>query len=346
MNCVKKIYFNSELESSSKYKTDEGYLVNLSVPISRSGIFVYKGFEFGLDGDEASRDVVVYRPIEVFDDGLLSQISNLPVTNSHPENGVDSENITDEIIGTLGDKVYMDGADVIAEKVIVYDKGSINEIESGVKQEVSIGFDAEYTPCKGEFDGKEYDYVEKITRVNHLALVSKGKAGSRYRLNEDVSKGTDELTEEKGMLKSKNEEYKDESKQENEVEQPIKTDDSEKMSANQDGMGDIKDMLSKILETVTKLVSLEEAEKKADESDDSEDESSDTSEDTSQDDGMENECDDTEVKNVAMKNSIMSSVDKKDLHTLLSGKSVNGVGDVDEFKPSVSAQDVINSFVK
>jgi hypothetical protein len=241
---------NAEFTASGAYNTEDGYRVNTNVPISRSGIFVYKSFEFGRPENNA--DIVVYRPPEVFDEELIRKFANLPITNDHPDSAVNSATATQVIIGTLGDVSYMDGNNLIAEKAIVFDKESINEIESGIKQEVSIGFNARYTPEEGEVEGQRYSYIEKITGINHLALVRKGKSGSEYRLNEDLSQPKITIKEDKPMV---NEEVKtpEEKEAEKDNQEVSETPESkENMKKNED-VAYIKNALTDILSRLNSM---------------------------------------------------------------------------------------------
>ena len=54
---------------------------------------------------------------------------------------------------------------------------AIDEIVSGVKREVSAGYDCEYV----EKDGKIY---QQNIRGNHVALVQAGRAGNRVKIKD------------------------------------------------------------------------------------------------------------------------------------------------------------------
>lgn len=191
-NLAVKIKFNQE--NIKKEITPEGYLINYDVPIARLGLFTYLGKEFGLIEGESfgpNDPVVVLRNEESFNPEVLKSVENAPFTNDHPNSLVKSDNATAKIVGTLGDKAYMSGADLYINQIVVYDKKTVEEIENGGKKEVSIGFEAHYDwTQKGNLNGSSYDGIETIMRVNHLSLVGRGKAGPKYRLNEKKEKDT------------------------------------------------------------------------------------------------------------------------------------------------------------
>ncbi|NBQ16868.1 DUF2213 domain-containing protein, partial [bacterium] len=311
------LYCNAELSAIANQNTAEGYRLNFNVPIARGGILTYKGAEFGEVGQAALKDIVVYRPISNFTPEILAQFSNLPVTNNHPENSVSSSNVTSVIIGTLGDKVYVDGNDVIAEKAIIYDKASIDEIMEGVKQEVSIGFNATYEPAEGEFDGQKYSFIENITRVNHLALVSKGKSGSKYRLNEDMTEKMLSTTEEEKIMVNEIDKTKEELKAEKdndevskEPEEKEEKKENKKAKNDDDGFARLESILEKILEKLNMKENAEE-EDKGEKSDKAE------------------KVEETKKENV--KNSMnlsrsFAEIDKDGLFLELSGQEISAVG--------------------
>jgi hypothetical protein len=174
---------NQALTSGKKFVDTNGFLVNMDVPITRGGAHTYKGHEFGKSGKAANDDIHVWRPIETYTPELLEQFANTVVTNDHPTKMLSPDNVRRHDIGTLGDRIYLNGNDVIAEKVIVRDGKAIKDIEDGGKKEVSIGFEAEYDFSGIEVDGVQYDAIENILSINHLSLVDEGKAGPSYRLN-------------------------------------------------------------------------------------------------------------------------------------------------------------------
>ena len=182
--------------SESKYFDDNGFLVHKNVPIARAGGYTYMGFEFGLKGPASKEPYNVYRPITSYTEELLEKFGGTVVTNDHPTDQVTPENFKKEVIGNIGDKVFLRGEDVIAETITIRDAAAIKEIEENGKKELSIGFTAEYDLKPVVIDGVEYDGIERILAINHISLVNEGKAGSQYRFNKvfQSNEGGDEMT--------------------------------------------------------------------------------------------------------------------------------------------------------
>ena len=161
--------FNDFLALDSKpRKTKDGYLV-ATAKVARTGIQLYRGAEV----DRPDLDVVrVMRPeAEVFNKDSLASFVGKPMTNEHPAKPVSAESWKTEAIGSIGEGVLRDG-DYISVPLVMMDASAIKDFENG-KRELSMGYDAEI-----EFvDHADYDAIQKNIRINHIALVDKGRAG-------------------------------------------------------------------------------------------------------------------------------------------------------------------------
>jgi hypothetical protein len=162
--------------------TSDGYLV-ATVKTARTGIQDYAGHEVG---KPAMPVVKVYRPPEqVFSKESMGSYAHKPVTNDHPDEGVSAKNWKDEAVGQIGDEIARDG-EYIRIPLIVMDATAIGAVKDG-KQELSAGYtcdlvwDGGVTP-----DGEKYDAVQKNIRINHVAIVNRGRAGSQARIGDDV----------------------------------------------------------------------------------------------------------------------------------------------------------------
>lgn len=164
--------------------TPEGYLVVPS-KISRSGVQDYKAIEMGLTDRDPMDVIVVYRPPEeVFSDKSMNSFHNKPITNDHPPELIDSENSKKFSIGHSTSKVTRDGDYLIAE-LIVTDKEVIKQIESG-KIEISNGYECDIEWVSGVTpDGIKYDAIQKNIVGNHIAIVSKGRAGPVCKISDN-----------------------------------------------------------------------------------------------------------------------------------------------------------------
>ena len=336
---------NSDLNSLVKYKTPEGYLVNEDVPISRGGIIYYPALELGDMSLPPDQEIPVYRPLSTFTPELLKQMSMIPVTDQHPDEPVNSETITDEFVGKISDNIYLKGNDCIASYVIVQAKKSIDNIENGLKQELSIGFNANYKYEPGVHDGVSYDYVENIERVNHIAIVYKGKSGSKYRLNEKIIT----TTEDKNSM-AKNESTLIEKSVSGVEAETLKNLDGDKdnMTKNEDSA--ILELLNKIYSKLCET-SISVNEDKKDEDKDKEEKDVKNEEDDDKDKKeKENGCDEEkEMKNSYKVNSTrdaFNAVDKEKLHSDLENENCVQVNNSNsQFKSIASASANIANFI-
>lgn len=208
MNVEKKIqlsvvFLNAEDTPEKPKWGANGERIFYDVPIARSGLFKYKGFQVGrLDPADIEREITVYRPREVFTEEFVQSFANATLTNEHPRQTVDPNTYKDSVVGTLGDVVYTkEGIDpefgkvliMYAGKLIISDGTTLDEIESGKKRELSICAFANYEWIAGVTDdGFAYEGLEIPLKGNHVAVTKEGKAGGLYALNSNNEE--DEMT--------------------------------------------------------------------------------------------------------------------------------------------------------
>lgn len=158
-------------------RTDEGFLVDSPI-VGRVGIQTY----INTDGSVRRE----FRPPEeVFAADSLASFSGKPITDDHPSEPVTSKNAKKLTIGVIQGDGKADGQNVVAS-IIVHDGDVIDKIEHGGKRELSLGYKVDLEMTPGEWNGEKYDAIQRNIRVNHLALVKKGRAGNA-RLNMDGS---------------------------------------------------------------------------------------------------------------------------------------------------------------
>lgn len=165
-------------------RTADGYLV-ADARIARTGIQTYLGSEVG-QPDKAT--VRVYRPgSEVFSEDTLKSAAHRPVTNDHPAELVSSDNWKQHAVGQTGDEVTGE-AIFIRVPLMVSDGATIRDIEAG-KRELSAGYtcDLDFTPGTTP-TGEAYDAIQKNIRLNHVAIVQAGRAGSQVRIGDGAVK--------------------------------------------------------------------------------------------------------------------------------------------------------------
>jgi len=184
------------IEAGGARITQDGYLV-AEAAVARTGIQLYSAGELGMEGDP-SNVIRVYRPpAEVFSKDAMASYAHRPVTVDHPGDLVDANNWKDHAKGQTGDEVLRDG-DFVRVPLMLMDKEAIEDWREG-KRELSMGYTMDLQVTDGETpDGDKYDAVQTNLRMNHLALVSRARGGSKLRLGdnkpEDSSMSDTKLT--------------------------------------------------------------------------------------------------------------------------------------------------------
>lgn len=164
-------------------RRDDGYLV-ADARIARTGIQTYLGREVGR-ADMAT--VAVYRPgEEVFSAETLKSAAHRPVTNDHPPELVTSANWKKYAVGQSGDEVSGEGI-YIRVPLMVSDGEAISDVEGG-KRELSAGYTCDLDWTAGTTpDGQAYDAIQRNIRMNHVAIVQRGRAGSEVRIGDGAA---------------------------------------------------------------------------------------------------------------------------------------------------------------
>lgn len=156
-------------------RTDEGFLIDTPI-VGRVGIQIYQNADGSIRRE--------FRPPEqVFNADSLASFSGKPITDDHPTEKVTSKNAKALTIGAMTGEAKQDGDNVIVP-ITVFDADVIDKIEKGGKRELSLGYSVKLDETPGEWNGEKYDAIQTDIRVNHLALVAKGRAGNA-RLNLD-----------------------------------------------------------------------------------------------------------------------------------------------------------------
>lgn len=186
----KTAYYASQI-SDNISETPEGYLICRNVPIARTGVQEYLGQELGLN-DKYDQYVKVYREAEdVFDPVAMASFEGKPLADEHPDPKIDVNNINMYGKGHAQNiRRSTDEPDLLLADIVAQDPLVIERIKSKLKRDISSGYDCYYVPYK---DG--YRQIE--IRGNHIALVTKGRAGSRVSIK-------DNKVERKGKMAKKN----------------------------------------------------------------------------------------------------------------------------------------------
>lgn len=155
--------------------TDEGYLVDTPI-VGRIGVQLYKNADGTIRRE-------LRPPEEVFKADSLKSFAGKPVTDEHPGEPVTARNAKRLSVGTMQGEGRQDGDNVVAP-IIVHDGEMIDKILKGGKRELSLGYKVDLEETPGVWNGQEYDAIQRNIRVNHLAIVPRGRAGNA-RLNLD-----------------------------------------------------------------------------------------------------------------------------------------------------------------
>ena len=150
-----------------------GFVHITDVPIARVGVFPY------LKAD-SSIEMEAKLPDELLSDSTVTSADSKPVTNDHPKDLVNQQNASKYMKGFTADNAHVDN-DTLKVDMTITDADLISEINKG-KQELSIGFETEIVPEKGEYKGVAYDSVQRNIQINHVAVVEHGRAGHSVRL--------------------------------------------------------------------------------------------------------------------------------------------------------------------
>lgn len=163
-------------------KTPEGFVQDSPI-LSRVGVFEYR------QPDGTIRKE--FRPPEeVFHADHLASIAGKPITDEH-HGRITSANARGKLIGATMSpgRADAENPDNLRGDIVIHDATSL-----GTKRELSLGYTLDLDETPGEYKGVRYDAVQRNIRVNHLALVSRGRAGNA-RLNLDAADAVSVSTE-------------------------------------------------------------------------------------------------------------------------------------------------------
>lgn len=180
------IQFSDRAEVGRIKDTSEGYLI-ATARVARTGIQDYLSSELGLDGNKV---VKVYRSAdEVFSKDALQSLTRIPVTVNHPEHPVTADNWKDYAVGEVGDRFAQDGDWIVVNPMIK--DSAAREMARTTHKEISMGYTAELRDADPS-TGADYEMYN--VRFNHLALVTKGCAGSQARIGDAQTWGVAPVT--------------------------------------------------------------------------------------------------------------------------------------------------------
>lgn len=154
---------------------EDGYLEDTPV-VGRVGIQTYRN-------PDGSVRRELRPPEEVFKTDSLATFKGKPITLGHP-GAVNAKNAKKHQVGTMMDIAQQDG-DNVKVPIIIHADEAISRATTGKSKQLSLGYRLDLDETPGEWNGQPYDAVQRNIRINHLALVSKARAGDVATLNLD-----------------------------------------------------------------------------------------------------------------------------------------------------------------
>lgn len=172
-------FYVTEQFSPNIATTPEGFLVCRNVPITRTGTLLYRSNEVPVEADSSGMVNIDRMPEDVFREATIASFEGKPITIDHPDEMVNPENWKALTVGTVQGVHQGEGdqSDLLLADFLVTDSRAINLVRAGLR-EVSCGYDADYEQV---MPGKGY---QRNIIGNHVALVSKGRAGARCSIQD------------------------------------------------------------------------------------------------------------------------------------------------------------------
>ncbi|HBJ3705720.1 TPA: DUF2213 domain-containing protein [Acinetobacter baumannii] len=159
--------------------TPEGYLLCRDVSLARIGKLLYADGEVPVTADNSGLIIIERGEDVLFDPRTIASFEGKPVTDDHPKGWVTPENWKKLSNGTAHDvrRGEDEDSDCLVADLLITDKDMIDAVMKG-KVEISLGYDADYTEISV---GKG---IQTNIFGNHIALVKKGRCGSRCKIGD------------------------------------------------------------------------------------------------------------------------------------------------------------------
>ncbi|EPK5971750.1 DUF2213 domain-containing protein [Acinetobacter baumannii] len=159
--------------------TPEGYLLCRDVPLARIGKLLYADGEVPVTADNSGLIIIERGEDVLFDPRTIASFEGKPVTDDHPKGWVTPENWKKLSNGAAHDvrRGEDEDSDCLVADLLITDKDMIDAVMKG-KVEISLGYDADYTEISV---GKG---IQTNIFGNHIALVKKGRCGSRCKIGD------------------------------------------------------------------------------------------------------------------------------------------------------------------
>ena len=183
-------------------QVQNGYL-KVPAYLTRTGVFDY-----------ATKDGKVFKELrpddEVFNDESKTTLSDIPITNDHPAQFLNTRNTRGIAVGYTSTEVISED-NKLKSTLTIYDQDTIDKIVNDGKREISCGYLADLEMTPGEYNGQHYDAIQRNIRYNHVAIVDRGRAGSDVKMIIDGKDATFTIAYQK--LDSENKTYQNPNKE-------------------------------------------------------------------------------------------------------------------------------------
>lgn len=173
-------FYSSESLGPKQTVTPEGFLVCHGVAIARTGSQLYSTDELPDMTGVGGRVTIQRDADDVFHADTLASFEGKPVTIDHPSEEVGPGNWRQLAVGHVQNVRRGEGidSDLLFADLLITDQTGIDTIRTEGIREVSCGYDAEYEQTAPGF-GRQKSIIG-----NHVALVERGRAGSRCSIQD------------------------------------------------------------------------------------------------------------------------------------------------------------------
>jgi len=168
------MFFAPEKIGATRFKTPEGFMVCVGVPIARCGVQIYGPDETPIEAGPDGIVRIMREPDQVFRPETIASAQGKSLIDEHPEDGSD---VTPENWKTLElgqainpRRAEVDGEECLVADILVKDQRAMDLIAQG-KCELSCGYAADYEET-GPGEGRQLNIW-----INHVALVEEGRCG-------------------------------------------------------------------------------------------------------------------------------------------------------------------------
>jgi len=183
--------------SPNQIETGEGFLICRNVPIARTGSMDYLESEINPAGSSSKMVKVLRSPEEVFSEAAMSSFEGKPVTNEHPPDLITPETYRLYSRGCAENvrKGSGEWEGYLIADLHVQDEELIREVQEG-KREISCGYECTWS------DNGDGTYSQHEIRGNHVAVVTRGRAGKNVAILDSEKKIVANRPERNGNMKN------------------------------------------------------------------------------------------------------------------------------------------------